>query len=281
MLAPRLPVPDAAGDEAPSPDAAQRIETAAKTEPSFLPRVDYVRETQSGGMTVASREKIVGWYEEMGAAFGLGDHLLDLATNFLDRALSARSVSADEFRRDAVAAIYLAAKVEGAAAFKAADVAALTRGNVTAEDLIAAEADLIKTLQWRTHAPTVAVAVLDAIKFHEVDVADEVSAFARVARASYELVGAPPTLVAAACVVAASPDARAVAEAASALDTPWGGSPSRVQSAAALLRAARAKRAGDYAPPPHAAFVPVETPDDCATVTPDPPTRSPSPYSKH
>jgi hypothetical protein len=96
-------------------------------------------------------------------------------------------VSADEFRRDAVAAIYLAAKVEGAAAFKAADVAALTRGNVTAEDLIAAEADLVKTLQWRTHAPTVAVAIHDAVTFHAVDVsvADEVSAFARVARTSY------------------------------------------------------------------------------------------------
>ena len=99
-----------------------------------------------------------------------------------------------------------------------------------------------------------------------------------MARTSYELVGAPPTLVAAACVVAASPDARAVAEAASALGTPWGGSPSRLQSAAALLRAARAKRAAARA---GVAFVPVETPDDCATVTPDPPTRSPSPYSKH
>ena len=89
-------------------------------------------------------------------------------------------------------------------------------------------------------------------------------------------------MVAAACVVAASPDARAVAEAASALDTPWGGSPSRIQSTAALLRAARAKRAGNYAPPlREEAFVPVETPDDCATVTPDLPTRSPSPYSEH
>ena len=68
---------------------------------------------------------------------------------------------------------------------------------------------------------------------------------------------------------------RARPEAASQLDTPWGGSPSRVQSAAALLRAARAKRAGNYAPPlREEAFVPVETPDDCATVTPDPPTRS-------
>ena len=177
-------------------------------------------------------------------------------------------------------------RVKDLSAFKASDVAALTRGNVTAEDLIAAEADLVKTLQWRTHAPTVAVAVLDAVTFHAVDVsvADEVSAFARVARTSYELVGAPPTLVAAACVVAASPspEARAVAEAASRLDTPWGGSPSRLQSAAALLRAARAKRAGNYAPPlREEAFVPVETPDDCATVTPDPPTRSPSPYSKH
>ena len=54
MLAPRLPVPDAAGDEAESPDVAERIETVAKTEPSFLPRSDYVRATQSGGMTVAS-----------------------------------------------------------------------------------------------------------------------------------------------------------------------------------------------------------------------------------
>lgn len=55
MLAPRLPVPDAAGDEAePSRDDAERIETVAKTEPSFLPRSDYVRATQSGGMTVAS-----------------------------------------------------------------------------------------------------------------------------------------------------------------------------------------------------------------------------------
>ena len=53
--------------------------------------------------------------------------------------------------------------------------------------MIAAEAELVKTLQWRTNAPTVAVAVLDAITFHEVDVsvADEVSAFARVARTSY------------------------------------------------------------------------------------------------
>jgi len=79
-------------------------------------------------------------------------------------------------------------------------------------------------------------------------------------------------LVAAACVVAASPDARAVAEAAAQLDTPWGGSPSRVQSAAALLRAARAKMVTARA---EVAFVPpVETPDDCATVTPDAPTRS-------
>ena len=94
-----------------------------------------------------------------------------------------------------------------------------------------------------------------------------------MARTSYELVGAPPTLVAAACVVAASPspEARAVAEAASALDTPWGGSPSRVQSIAALLRAARAKMATARA---DVAFVPVETPDDCATVTPDLPTRA-------
>ena len=81
MLAPRLPA-TVAGDEAePSPDVAERIETVAKTEPSFLPRADYVRATQSNGMTVASRERIVGWYEQMGAAFGLGDHLLDLATN--------------------------------------------------------------------------------------------------------------------------------------------------------------------------------------------------------
>ena len=127
-----------------------------------------------------------------------------------------------------------------------------------------------------------AVASHDAVTFHAVDVsvADEVSAFARVARTSYELVGAPPTLVAAACVVAASPspDARAVAEAASQLDTPWGGSPSRVQAAAAFLRAARAKMAAARADVP---FVPVETPDDCATVPPDPPTRSPSPCSKH
>ena len=55
MLAPRLP---AAGDEAESPDVAERIEAVAKTEPSFLPRADYVRATQSNGMTVASREKI-------------------------------------------------------------------------------------------------------------------------------------------------------------------------------------------------------------------------------
>ena len=60
MLSPRLPVP-VAGDEAePSQDVAERIETAAKTEPSFLPRADYVRATQSNGMTVASRERIVG-----------------------------------------------------------------------------------------------------------------------------------------------------------------------------------------------------------------------------
>ena len=118
-----------------------------------------------------------------------------------------------------------------------------------------------------------AVAIHDAVTFHAVDVsvADEVSAFARVARTSYELVGAPPTLVASACVVAASPNARAVAEAASQLDTPWGGSPSRLQSAAAFLRAARAKQAAARADIP---FVPVETPEDCATVTPDPPTRS-------
>ena len=64
---------------------------------------------------------------------------------------------------------------------------------------------------------------------------------------------------------------RARPEAASQLDTPWGGSPSRVQSIAALLRAARAKMATARA---DVAFVPVETPDDCATVTPDAPTRS-------
>ena len=49
--------------------------------------------------------------------------------------------------------------------------------------------------------------------------------------------------------------------AASQLDT-RGGSPSRLQSAAS-----RAPKAAARAEIP---FVPVETPDDCATVTPDP-----------
>ena len=112
----------------------------------------------------------------------------------------------------------------------------------------------------------------DDIAFHEVDegVAAEALAFSRVARTSYELVGVAPIFIAAACVVAASSDARKVAEAASALDTPGGGSPSRVQGCAALLRAAPAKQ--DAA---RLARVPVEsaTTTSGAHVVPDPPKR--------
>ena len=187
----------------------------------------------------------------MGAARGLNDHVLDLATNFLDRAVCARSVTVDEFRQVAVAALYVASKLEGQAAFKASDVPVLTRGKLSAADCEAAEADLLLTLQLRTHAPilahavhTVAHAVHDAIAFHEVDegVAAEALAFSRVARTSYELVGVAPIFIAAACVVAASSDARKVAEKASELNTPWRGSPSRYQGCAALLRAARNKQ---------------------------------------
>ena len=249
--------------------ARERIESTSKGD-QFLPLAGYVAVLQRDGMTELSRERIVGWYEEMGAALGLRDHLLDLATNFLDRAVSARSVTADEFRQDAVAALYVASKLEGTAAFKATDVPVQTRGKIT--NIIAAEADLVRTLGWRTRAPTVAHAVHDAIAFHGVDdfEAAEALAFSRVARTSYELVGVPPSLIAAACVVAASSDARKVAEAASALDTPGGGSPSRVQGCAALLRAARAKQ--DAA---RLARVPVEsaTTTSGAHVVPDPPKR--------
>jgi len=118
----------------------------------------------------------------------------------------------------------------------------LTRGKIT--NIIAAEADLVRTLGWRTRAPTVAHAVHDAIAFHEVDegVAAEALAFSRVARTSYELVGVAPIFIAAACVVAASSEPRKVAEKASELNTPWRGSPSRYQGCAALLRAARTKQ---------------------------------------
>ena len=71
--------------------------------------------------------RLLEWYEQMRGTFGLEDHLLDLATNFLDRAVSSRSVTADEFRRNAVAALYVSSKLEGSASFKAADVPVLTQ----------------------------------------------------------------------------------------------------------------------------------------------------------
>ena len=160
-------------------------------------------------MTVASREKIVGWY---------------VARGVIRRATTSSCRPGELPRPRPLGAIGERDEFRGTPSppstsrwrrrpwrRRAPCRRALTRGNVTAE----ADRGLARVLQWRTHAPTVAVAIHDASRSTRSSVADEVSAFARVARTSYELVGAPPTLVAAACVVAASPYARAVAEAAS------------------------------------------------------------------
>lgn len=111
-----------------------------------MPRGGYIARLQRGGMTKVSRATILGWYELIGAARGLSDHVLDLATNFLYRAVSERSVTVDEFRQVAVAALYVASKLEGKTAFKAVDVPVLTRDKMTPADLETAEADLLLTL---------------------------------------------------------------------------------------------------------------------------------------
>lgn len=175
---------------------------------AHAPAAGYVA-LQRDGMGAGWREKIQSWFDSLRAAFSLRPETLALATNYLDRYLSVRSVAAVQFQLATAAALLVASKIEEPRPFRASDLASLSEGRFLAADVAVMELDLLVELGWRVNTPTALVCVdsLAALVRIPPQSRKRAAAVARdladASRRDYGLVGAPPSLVATACVLEA------------------------------------------------------------------------------
>jgi len=191
--------------------ARGRIRSLASSEKAYAPRSGYVDAVQNSGMTVEWRTKIVAWFSEVGAAFSMEAVTVSVATSYLDRYLSRRSCAAVELQLVATACIFLASKLEESRPFRTSDLIALSGGLFCSEDLRLMELDILCVLNWLLNPPTANAAVYQLMvllaPFAETldlpRVERKALAYCDLARASYEAIAYPPSLVAVAASVCA------------------------------------------------------------------------------
>ncbi|KAK7242866.1 cyclin-A,F-box protein 1 [Aureococcus anophagefferens] len=133
--------------------------TAAEGDYAVVPH-DYMTTVQRHGMTADWRTKIYTWYGQLTESFALSETCWECALNFLDRYLCAtprvKSCTGVNFQLLSVACLFLATKVEEPRPITTADFVALSEGVFAAEDVRLMELDLLCTLEWKIHPPTVA-----------------------------------------------------------------------------------------------------------------------------
>lgn len=137
-------------------DAAMvRLSRLSSCEALYEPRPDYITEVQQDGMNETWREKIVTWFNQLGENFMMSSETLSVATNYLDRYLSLKSVGSVNFQLVSIASIFLASKVEEPKPFRTSDFVAMSDKIFSASDLRLMELELLCTLKWHLHPPTV------------------------------------------------------------------------------------------------------------------------------
>ena len=115
---------------------------------------DYIDRVQRHGMTPQWRARITEWYAQLATSFKLSDGTTCMAVNFLDRYLAATSCSGVSFQLVAVAALFLACKIEEPRPITTSDFAALSEGVFAPEDVRLMELELLCALGWRINPPT-------------------------------------------------------------------------------------------------------------------------------
>ncbi|KAJ1462448.1 cyclin-like protein [Pelagophyceae sp. CCMP2097] len=188
-----------------------RLQRLSSTEGLYEPRPDYIHEVQRDGMNESWRGKIITWFHQLGESFKMSGETLSVATNYLDRYLSLKSVGSVNFQLASIASIFLASKVEEPRPFRTADFVALSDGIFSASDLRLMELELLCTLKWHLHPPTVTefIHLLLLLFYRDFD-ADEAKAilehagrYAEIARMDSVFLKYPASMIAVAAIICA------------------------------------------------------------------------------
>lgn len=174
----------------------------------YQPFSTYLRDVQADGMTEAWRLKMMTWFNQLAETCSLSEETLSVATNYLDRYLSAESCCSQRFQLASVAAIFLASKVEEARPFRTTDFEKLSDGAFTPVHVRFMELELLCALKWRLHPPTVQsfvhlLCVLVDNSVNEEAIVDTALRFARQSRLSVEFLKYPPSMIAVASILCA------------------------------------------------------------------------------
>lgn len=159
-------------------------------------------------MTEAWRLKMTSWFDQLAESCELSQETLSIATNYLDRYLSVESCCSQRFQLASVAAIFLASKVEESRPFKTTDFETLSDGAFTPVHVRFMELELLCTLRWRLHPPTVQsfihlLCVLVDDSMDQDAVADAALRFAQQSRPRIQFVQYPPSMIAVASILCA------------------------------------------------------------------------------
>eukprot|EP00542_Grammatophora_oceanica_P021335 CAMPEP_0194038392 /NCGR_PEP_ID=MMETSP0009_2-20130614/10632_1 /TAXON_ID=210454 /ORGANISM="Grammatophora oceanica, Strain CCMP 410" /LENGTH=271 /DNA_ID=CAMNT_0038680875 /DNA_START=9 /DNA_END=824 /DNA_ORIENTATION=+ len=106
------------------------------------------------------RQQMIEWFCKIVDYCQFERETVEIAVNYLDRYLSNKRVSSEEsitrdrFHLVAMTSLYLAAKIHEPIAMEAPIVASLSGGQVTVEQLLDCEQELLGGLNWRMHPPT-------------------------------------------------------------------------------------------------------------------------------
>ncbi|OQS01717.1 hypothetical protein ACHHYP_00344 [Achlya hypogyna] len=121
------------------------------TEARSMANPKYIHDVQTDGMTAEWRANVVGWMTNVAGMLNFEVKTTALAMNYFDRFLSERSVEKPQVEVLALACVLAASKFNEQDALTITEAVAIS-GDHEAATIVAAEKDLLKTLNWQLHA---------------------------------------------------------------------------------------------------------------------------------
>jgi G2/mitotic-specific cyclin 1/2 len=96
---------------------------------------------------------LVDWVLQVHARFQMLQETLFLSVNILDRFLSTRPISLSKLQLVGITSFFIAAKFEETYAPSVSEIAYLTDGQASVDDVLKAESYILKTIKWDLRCP--------------------------------------------------------------------------------------------------------------------------------
>ncbi|KAJ3517522.1 hypothetical protein NLJ89_g466 [Agrocybe chaxingu] len=172
----------------------KQIEVETLPDPNYMDKQEEI--------TWDHRGVLVDWLLQVHARFNLNQESLFLTVNVLDRFLGVRPISLSKLQLVGLASFFIATKFEETYAPSIKEVAFLSDGQYTAEEILKAERYILRILEWDLRAPGPLTWLRRATKADECEVhARTIGKYLiEISLVERRLVGKVPSLISAAAM---------------------------------------------------------------------------------